>query len=381
MTTGTPARSSSPWTNATVDGVAPDARPDGDHVRVQLEQAIERGEVDAPEGVSSSDSVMYSGAMDATMAAHDRGVAMVTRPAPGAQCPDRGEMGGTGSSARACHDQHAAEVPLVRFRGARRNDLPHPLAREQLEIRPVEVIDDRMRDADVGDDQIAGMGIGRRKNQRNFRRGQRDRHRCLDRDAVELCSIRGQAGRQIDGDNRHASALTSATTVCSSPVSSPWKPVPSIASTMTLTLRDLAEVELPLLRAGDLDDGQPDAPQHLDVRAGISLHFADAADQEHRRVDAALHQRARDDEAVAAVVAASAQHRHAAHREILERCFHRRDRLASGVLHQHDRRDADLVDRATICLAHLLGVEHAHRKVSLTPCVRLRNHLLHNSNF
>ena len=47
--------------------------------------------------------------------------------------------------------------------------------------------------------------------------------------------------------------------------------------------------------------------------------------------------------------------------EILERRLHRRHRLPAGVLHQHDRRDADLVDRLPIGLAHLLRVEHSHR--------------------
>ena len=43
-----------------------------------------------------------------------------------------------------------------------------------------------------------------------------------------------------------------------------------------------------------------------------------------------------------------------------ERRLHRRDRLAAGVLHQHDRRNADVVDRLAIGFAHLLSVEHAH---------------------
>ena len=58
---------------------------------------------------------------------------------------------------------------------------------------------------------------------------------------------------------------------------------------------------------------------------------AHAAQQEDGRLDAALDERARDDEAVAAVVAAPAQHAHVARREVLERRLHRRDRLASGV--------------------------------------------------
>ena len=127
-----------------------------------------------------------------------------------------------------------------------------------------------------------------------------------------------------------------------------------------VALGDLAEVQLPLLPGRDLDDGEADAAEDLEVEPGVAAHVADAAEQEHRRLDAALRQRARDDEAVASVVAAPAQHADPAGGEILERRFHRRDRLAAGVLHQHDGREADVVDRLTIGFAHLLRVQNSH---------------------
>ena len=74
----------------------------------------------------------------------------------------------------------------------------------------------------------------------------------------------------------------------------------------------LGEVQLPRLAVGDLDDGQAEATEDLEVGAGVAAHVGDAADQKHRHADAALHQRAGDDEAVAAVVAAAAEHRHLA---------------------------------------------------------------------
>ena len=77
------------------------------------------------------------------------------------------------------------------------------------------------------------------------------------------------------------------------------------------------------------------------------------------------------DEAVAAVVAAAAEDADATRRQVVEGRLHRRDRLAPGVLHQHDRRNADVVDRPAIRLAHLLGVEHSH-PVERTACARLR---------
>ena len=84
------------------------------------------------------------------------------------------------------------------------------------------------------------------------------------------------------------------------------------------------------------------------------------ADHEHRHVEAALLQRARHHEAVAAVVALAADDGDAALGEIGIEGFDRRHHLAAGVLHQDQRGDADVLDGAAIGLAHLLGVEDAH---------------------
>ena len=81
-------------------------------------------------------------------------------------------------------------------------------------------------------------------------------------------------------------------------------------------------------------------------------------------VDAALQQRARDDETVAAVVAAAAQDGHLALGEIAVDGFDRRHDLPAGVLHQHERRNADLFDRPAVGFAHLCRVQdpaHSNR--------------------
>ena len=129
---------------------------------------------------------------------------------------------------------------------------------------------------------------------------------------------------------------------------------------------DLGEVQLPRLAVGDLDDGEAEAAEDLEVDARVAAHVGDAADQEHRHVDAALQQRARDDEAVAAVVAAAAEHGDLPLEQIAVHRLHRRHHLAAGVLHQHERRDADVVDRAAIGFAHLGGVQDTHRLRALT---------------
>src|SRR5260370_290918 len=67
-----------------------------------------------------------------------------------------------------------------------------------------------------------------------------------------------------------------------------------------VALGDLAEVQLPLLCGRDLHHRQTDAAEDLEVDAGIAPHVADAAEQKDGGLDAALRERPRDDEAVAA---------------------------------------------------------------------------------
>jgi len=119
-------------------------------------------------------------------------------------------------------------------------------------------------------------------------------------------------------------------------------------------------VQLPRLTVGDLDDGHAEAAEDLEVHPGVAAHIGDAAEQEHRDVDAALHQRARDDEAIATVVAAAAQHADLAFEQVGVHRLDRGDRLTSRVFHEHERRDADVVDGALIGFAHLGGIQYAH---------------------
>ena len=46
--------------------------------------------------------------------------------------------------------------------------------------------------------------------------------------------------------------------------------------------------------------------------------------------------------------------------QVFVRRFERGDDLSPGVLHQHHRRDPDLVDGLSICVAHLRGVQNPH---------------------
>ena len=147
---------------------------------------------------------MYSGAIAAMIGTHDRGVAMVTRPAPDRSAPSAARCAAPVRPMRSGDDQDAAEVALVRVGRARRHELAHALARQELEVRSLELVEHRIRDADVGDHQIAAVRIGGRKDQRDLRRAERHRHRRFDRLAFDLVRVGRHAGRQIDRHDRHA---------------------------------------------------------------------------------------------------------------------------------------------------------------------------------
>ena len=119
-------------------------------------------------------------------------------------------------------------------------------------------------------------------------------------------------------------------------------------------------MELPRLGIRDLHHREPKPAENLEVRARVPAHLAHPADEKHRDVDPALHERARDDESVAAVVAAAAEHGHLPLAQVAVHRFHRGDRLPARVLHEDERRDADVLDGPAIGFAHLSGIQDAH---------------------
>ena len=130
---------------------------------------------------------------------------------------------------------------------------------------------------------------------------------------------------------------------------------------------DRRRVPIPVGLVRDLDDRQRQGAQALEVGAGVAFDVGGAAEEEHRDVDVPLPQRPGHDQAVPAVVAAPAEHRHAPAGEVAERGVDGGDHLQAGVLHQEQRRDADLLDRAPIGLAHLFRGEDPHREASWLP--------------
>jgi hypothetical protein len=139
---------------------------------------------------------MYSGAIAAMTGTQDRGVAMVTRPAPDRSAPTADRCAAPVRAIGTGHDENAAEVAFVRVGHARRHDLAHALARQYF-VLPSS-LEHRIRDPDVRDDQVSAVRIGRGKDQRDLRRAERDRHRGLDRRAFDHVRVRRHARRQID---------------------------------------------------------------------------------------------------------------------------------------------------------------------------------------
>ena len=171
----------------------------------QLEHPVERVQRDrARPPVSSSGSVMYSGAQRRDDRHARRGVATVTRPAPERSAPMRGQMRGAGLAARSGDDQDAAEVALVRVGGARLDRASRICSvRQQLDPRAVEAVDDACGMPMSAIDEVAREGLRRRQHQRQLRRAERHRHRRVDRRSpITSRRVGRQPARQIDRHHR-----------------------------------------------------------------------------------------------------------------------------------------------------------------------------------
>src|SRR5207342_2675481 len=125
------------------------------------------------------------------------------------------------------------------------------------------------------------------------------------------------------------------------------------------------EVKLPVGRVVNLDDRVAEVAENLEIDARVAAHFGDGANEERRHVDTALQQRPRDDESVAAVVAAAAEHGDFELADLGKHGLDRGDDLAAGVLHQYDRWDADVLDGPPIGVPHLRAVQNPHGRLAV----------------
>ncbi len=122
----------------------------------------------------------------------------------------------------------------------------------------------------------------------------------------------------------------------------------------------LGAVQLPVLGGPDLDHVEPEAAENVEIQPRVAADAGCVPEEVDLDVDAGLPEHARHDEPVAAVVAAAGEHRHARLGQPVERGFHGRHHLPAGVLHQHRRRHADVLDGPAVGFAHLVAVHYAH---------------------
>ena len=115
-----------------------------------------------------------------------------------------------------------------------------------------------------------------------------------------------------------AEALTSATIVSWRPVSARLRPVPTIASTMTSAAVTCDPCSSHAWASASSTIDRPSRPMTSRLTPGIAADVGQGADHVDVDVDAALLQRAGDDEAVTAVAAGPAQHGNAPRRQVVD---------------------------------------------------------------
>ena len=117
---------------------------------------------------------------------------------------------------------------------------------------------------------------------------------------------------------------------------------------------------LPIILGGDFDDGDFEARQDVEIAARVTADLDGPADQEDRHIVLARREDAGDDKSVASVVAPPAQNRGVLERQRPEALRQMLGHGPAGILHQHHRGNADILDRQAIGLLHLGGTQHAH---------------------
>ena len=228
-------------------------------------------------------------------------------------------------------------------------------------MRSVQLVEERKWDADVRDDQIAGVRVGRRKDSGIFGAASV---------TVIDASIAGPPTVALSAETPVGRSIATIGTPERIQVGDNGFEKPVQASVKAgaedrvddqVAIRQCGGVELPLLRVGDLDDRHADATEHFEVGAGVAAERPPTLPSRKTAVSTPRCTSVRATTNPSPPLFPRPQTTPTLARpEILERGLHRRNRLAAGVLHQHNRGNADVLDRLAIGFPHLFGVEHAH---------------------
>jgi hypothetical protein len=189
---------------------------------------------------------------------------------------------------------------------------PHQIAGHQVELRSVHRLDGSQRDPDVGNHHVAGDVFRRRQDQGHLGRRQGDGEVGLQHRPDEFTGVGRQTRRQVDGDHRRAGGVDVGDHRFVQPAERPAEPGPDDGVDDHVGRRHLRTVQFPRLRVGQFDNRNAEPADDVEVDSGVAADVGQSADHVDGGVDAALLEGARDDEAVAAVVAGAAQNRHLA---------------------------------------------------------------------
>ena len=303
---------------------------------------------------------MYSGTA-ATGPTHDAGVATVTQAGARPQGAGAGQPCRAGLARRPGHHHDPPAIALVRVARPYRQARAQIVALEQFDSRPGQRVDDARRYADVGDDHLAGPFSGRRHDQRDLQRSQGDRDPSIDAGA----DARPRVGREPTGQIDRHDRLPSRVHVRHHRGQQPFERHPNSGSDKRIDHEvgrcDRGPASVPPRGGGGLVHGEAELPGDGEVGARVAPELLGPGEQNDRDGRPPLRQHAGDDESVAPVAAAPAQDGHAPAIPLREPRFDRAGHGTTGVLHEDDRRNADLVDRAAVGIAHLGGIENAHR--------------------
>ena len=211
--------------------------------------------VTCPSASSGRPMVMYSGAMAARIGCTDRGVATVTRPAPDRRAAMAARCAAPLLPIDPATIRTRPNSPLCASGSRGSSTVRIDAAGDDLDVRPVEPLDDGLRNADVGDHELAADALRGRQDVADLRRGQRHRHRRAHGLALHLMRV-GRAARSARPPRRPAVPLPfrSPTMVGYMPSSACRRPGAEHRVDHEVALRDLGEVQLPRLFVGDLHD-------------------------------------------------------------------------------------------------------------------------------
>ena len=135
----------------------------GDDVVGLLQQLFDASRRQRSAESSGRSTVMNTGDIAARTGRQHRGVATVTSPAPDRNAPSAARCAAPVFPTEPATIVSRPKSPLCESAARGPTDAAQLLGCEQLDVWALEAFDDFVRNADVGDDDVAGIGLARRQ--------------------------------------------------------------------------------------------------------------------------------------------------------------------------------------------------------------------------